>query len=99
MGPKHTNVVLIRARRGANFTIESLYQNVYLGDKKLREICLQENFKVNRLRDEIVLYKAWHDNGFVALYQNNSTDKIYTEIIRYTLNGMVIEGIEGDSTI
>lgn len=99
VGPQFTNIVLIRAKRGANFTIESLHQNVFLGDKALREICLNENFKVSRLRDEIVLYKAWHDNGFVALYQNNSEDKFYTETIRYFLQGLVLEGIEGDSTM
>lgn len=35
-----------------------------------------------------MLFKAWHDNGFVTLYINKSKDKILDEIVDYQLEGM-----------
>ena len=65
--------------------------NVILGDVALRQLAIEKDFKIKRSGDEIYLYKAWHDNGFVTLYKNDSVDKILSEIIDYTLEGLVIE--------
>lgn len=46
-----------------------------------------------------MLYKSWHDNGFVTLYINKSTNKILSEIVEYKLEGMVIEGLGKETTV
>lgn len=70
-----------------------------LGNSALRKIALEENFKIQRYGDEIVVYKAWHENGFVTLYVNRSTDKILTEHVEYQLKGLELEGLEGDKSV
>lgn len=72
---------------------------MYLGNTALRKIALDENFKIDRCKNEIVLYKAWHNNGFVTLYMNKSANKVLTELVEYNLQGMQIEGLEGDKQV
>lgn len=99
VGPLNTEIVLIKAMRGANFAPGLSTQNVILGNKALKKIAIQENFKVNRIGEQVVIYKAWHENGFVTLYQNKSRNILYSEIVHYELEGMVIDGIEEEKTV
>ena len=46
-----------------------------------------------------MLYKAWHDNGFVTLYINKSKNKVLTETVTYELEGMAIEGLDRETTV
>jgi len=46
-----------------------------------------------------MLFKAWHDNGFVTLYINKSTNKVLDEIVDYVLEGMQIEGLGKETTV
>jgi len=62
----------------------------------LEELALKSKFKVKRYEDEIYLYKAWHDNGFVTLYINESKDKELREVINYDIEGLEIEGLSGE---
>ena len=89
--PGKFEIILMKAMRGFNFTPAKCEMNVILGDKGLRALAIEKNFKIKRSGDEIYLYKAWHDNGFITLYKNDSVDKILTEMIDYTLEGLVIE--------
>ena len=93
------DIILIKCYRGANFQPGEGYRKVMLGDTALRTLALETNFKVSRLEDEIVLYKAWHENGFVTLYVNNTKDKVLTELVEYNLENMIIDGLEGDKTV
>lgn len=89
--PGKFEIILIKAYRGFNFTPSKSEMNVILGDGALRDLVIEKNFKIKRCGDEIYLYKAWHDNGFITLYKNESTDKILTEIVDYKLQGLIIE--------
>ena len=62
----------------------------------MEELALKSKFKVKRYEDEIYLYKAWHDNGFVTLYINESKDKELREVINYDIEGLEIEGLSGE---
>ena len=62
----------------------------------MEELALRSKFKVKRYEDEIYLYKAWHDNGFVTLYINESKDKELREVINYDIEGLEIEGLSGE---
>jgi hypothetical protein len=90
VGPYSKEIVLIRAERGFEFVPSYQDMNVFLGDNALKEIAIAKNFKLDRLENEIFLYKAWHDHGFVTLYINKSTDKILTETVDYMLTGLEI---------
>ena len=46
-----------------------------------------------------MLYKAWHDNGFVTLYKNKSTNLILDEVVDYQLEGMQIEGLGHETSV
>ena len=73
--------------------------NVVLGNHVLRQLALQGNFRQDRKKDEIMLYKAWHDNGFITVYINKSKNKILHEVIDYQLEGMQIEGLGKETTV
>ena len=90
VGPQQKEIVLIRVERGFEFVPSHQDMNVFLGDNALKAIAIAKNFKLDRLKDEIYLYKAWHDHGFVTLYINKSTDKILTETVDYMLTGLEI---------
>lgn len=98
VGPGTTEIVLIKADRGSDFSPGFQLKNVILGDIALRELCLETNFKQKR-RENIYLYKAWHDNGFVTLYVNNTTDEVLTETVEYDIEGMEIEGLTGEKFV
>jgi len=51
---------------------------------------------VSRQNDEIVVYKAWHENGFVVLYLNKSINLVLTEMVIFELENLKIEGLEGE---
>jgi hypothetical protein len=90
VGPCQKEIVLMKAKRGANYVPGEQKITVLLGNYALKQICLDSNFKIERHGDEIVLYKTWYQNGFVTLYQNNSKDTILEELIEYN----VMEGLE-----
>jgi hypothetical protein len=83
VGSESTEVVLIKAMRGADFAMGYHNINVVLGNHVLRQLALQGNFRQDRKKDEIMLYKAWHDNGFITVYINKSKNKILNEVIDY----------------
>jgi hypothetical protein len=83
VGSESTEVVLIKAMRGADFAMGYHNMNVVLGNHVLRQLALQGNFRQDRKKDEIMLYKAWHDNGFITVYINKSKNKILNEVIDY----------------
>ena len=98
VGPMMSEIVLIKAYRGANYQPGVGKNKVILGDSVLRKMALESGFKVNRKNNtDIVIYKAWHENGFVQLYQNNSKHCVLTEVLEFTLTNMHIDGIEGDT--
>lgn len=68
--PGKFEIVIIKVFRGFNFTPQRCDMNVILGDNALRKLAIEKNFKIKRSGEEIFLYKAWHDNGFVTLYVN-----------------------------
>lgn len=89
----------MKARRGAEFSPGEVTRNVILGEQSLKEIAIREDFKIQRCGDEIVLYKAWHENGFVTYYVNNSKDKVLNEVVEYDLQGLEIEGLAGERQV
>ena len=89
--PGKFEIVLMKAFRGFNFTPSKCKMNVILGDIALRQLAIEKDFKIKRSGNEIYLYKAWHDNGFITLYKNDSVDKILSEMVDYTLEGLMIE--------
>lgn len=98
VGPGSTEIVLIKADRGCDFSPGHQLKNVYLGDIALRELAIKTNFKQNR-RPGIYLYKAWHDNGFITLYVNETADEVLSEIVEYDIKGMEIEGLSGEKSV
>ena len=74
---------MIKAFRGADFAMGYHNMNVVLGNQVLRLLALNGSFVQQRKKDLIMLYKAWHDNGFVTLYKNDSTNLILDEIVDY----------------
>ena len=90
---------MIKAYRGEDFAMGYHNVNVVLGNTVLRLLALEGKFRQDRKKDEIMLYKAWHDNGFVTLYINKSTNKVLDEIVDYVLEGMQIEGLGKETTV
>ena len=43
-----------------------------------------------------MIYKAWHESGFLTLYKNNSKSKVLTEVIEYQLENMYIDGMRDE---
>jgi hypothetical protein len=91
--------VLIKAYRGADFAMGYHNMNVVLGNHVLRLLALNGSFVQERKKGQIMLYKAWHDNGFVPLYVNKSTNLILDEVIDYELEGMQIEGLGKETSV
>ena len=46
-----------------------------------------------------MVYKAWHENGFLQLYVNSSTNLNFTEMVVFTLDNLQIEGLEGEKQV
>ena len=88
VGSESTEVILIKAFRGSDFAMGYHNINVVLGNQVLRQLALDGNFRQDRKKNEISLFKSWHDNGFVTLYINNSTNKVLDEVVDYVLEGM-----------
>ena len=65
----------------------------------MEDLARDSQFKVKRYEDEIYLYKAWHDNGFVTLYINESTDKELREVVTYDIEGLEIDGLRGEKQV
>jgi len=72
---------------------------VFHGDTALKNLCIKKDFEVERYKNEIVLYKAWYDDGFLTLYQNKSKDKNLEELIEFKMQGLEIEGLEGETRV
>ena len=74
-----------------------------LGDSSLKQLAISKDFKISRVgekgKEEIFLYKTWHENGFVTYYVNNSKDKVLTEVVEYDLKGMEIEGLPNERNV
>ena len=70
-----------------------------LGSNALRQIAIDQDFKVFRHTDQIVVYKAWHENGFVQLYINRSANLVYQEIVLFELQNLQIDGLEGEKQV
>ena len=99
MVPGQTEIVLIKASRGADFAPGPVHRNVLLGDTSLKQLAISKDFKISRVGEEIFLYKTWHENGFVTYYVNNSKDKILSEVIEYDIKGMEIEDLPGERNV
>jgi hypothetical protein len=99
VGPGLTEIVLIKASRGADFAPGPVSRNVMLGDSSLKQLAISKDFRISRVGEEIFLYKTWHENGFVTYYVNDSKDKVLTEVVEYDLKGMEIEGLPNERNV
>jgi hypothetical protein len=88
VGPLMEDIVLIKMKRGAVFQIGENKQTVLLGNLALKQIALEQNFQISRHSDQIVVYKAWHENGFVQYYVNKSNNLLLTEMVIFELENL-----------
>lgn len=88
----------MKAKRIAKFNIaqSQTRMTVMLGQRALKNIALQQNYKVSRHNDQILVYKAWYEGGFVQYYVNNSTNIVLEEKLMFELENMQIDGMENE---
>jgi hypothetical protein len=89
--PNSYEIVLMKAKAGANYNYGEQDRGVILGDTALKQYCIDKNFFVEKDGPDLGLYKTWHDNGFITLYVNKTTNKKLVETLKYTLKGMTVE--------
>ena len=46
-----------------------------------------------------MVYKAWHENGFVQYYVNRSPNLLLTEMVIFELENLQIDGLEGEKQV
>lgn len=89
--PNSYEIVLMKAGKGARYEYGAQDRCVYLGDDALKAYAIKKNFFVERDGKDIGLYKTWHDAGFITLYVNKTSNKVFKENVTYTLQGMTVE--------
>ena len=65
VGAMNENIILMKCIKGATIQNGNCKQTVILGNEALKKLAMSQDFKVSRHSDQILVYKAWHENGFV----------------------------------
>ena len=45
------------------------------------------------------MYKSWHENGFVTLYVNRTSDQVLEELVIFDLENLEIDGLESEKQV
>jgi len=84
--------VLIKASVEGFSSAARMSTSVIHGERVLKEMCLEQDEKMQRGDVDIWCYQLQHEGGLYFLYQNKTKELVLREEIAYELGGLEIEG-------
>ena len=99
VGPSESKIVILEASLNGFSYSSSIAREVVLGDSSLKKLCMTEDNKAQRGTDPIFCYTLQHPAGIFFVWQNETENLKYTEIVTFDMEGLQVVGHEDQEVV